>query len=56
MMVLHMSASIVHLHRLNILSTTVTLHVSLVSARTRFVAHDEIFSLWRRHYQRMGLG
>ena len=28
LMVLHMSASIVHVHRLNILSTSVTLHMS----------------------------
>ena len=33
-MVLHMSASTVHVHRLNILSTPVTLHVSRVNAPT----------------------
>ena len=34
-MVLHMSASTVHVHRLNILSTSVTLHMSRV-LRTSF--------------------
>ena len=56
MMVLHMSASTVHIHRLNILITSVTLHVSRVGARATFVVHVECLSLWRGHCQRLGLG
>ena len=43
MMVLHMSASTVHVHRLNILNKSVSLHVSRVCALTTFVTHLEFF-------------
>ena len=54
-MILLLSASSVHLHRLNILTTSVTLHLSRVSELTTFVAHVEFLSLWRGHCQRMDL-
>ena len=44
LIVLCMSASTVHIHRLNILSTSVTLHVSRVIARPNTVAHVEFLS------------
>ena len=53
-MVLHMSASTVRIHRLNILSTSVTLLLSRFSALTTSVTHAELLSFWRGHRQRTG--
>ena len=48
MMVQHMSASTVHLHRLNTLTTSVILHLSRVGALTTCVAHVELLSFVAR--------
>ena len=51
-----MSGSTVHVHRLNILSTSVTLHVSRVSALPALWLMLSFCLLWRGTCQRKGLG
>ena len=51
-----MPAATVHVHQQNILTTSVTLHVSRVSALTIFVAHFDFWPLWRGTSPQHGLG